>query len=469
MRRLDPIKLSFAASGTATGVISNGVSYFLLIYYSQVLGLNPEWAGLAMMIALLVDAVSDPLVGRWSDRLQSRWGRRHPFLFVCVLPVGLVYFALWHPPELGQLGLFVYLLVFIVLLRLSTTLHSVPFNALLPELTDDYDRRTSLMNWSYSAAWFFGTLIAVVMYAYWLADDPGSAPGSGALRREGYAEAGWVTAAIASLAMGYAAWRTWGYRNHLHAPAPAAETMSQFWRQAWVTLNDRNFLVLALSGLFSAIASGTSTALWAYMQPYFWGFDSEQTSALLFSQLFSPVLAFVLLPWVSRGRDKRQVMITLSAASLVVGSGPVLAWLMGWFPADPELTYTIVLLAGVCQVMLIVMTGVVFASMLADLVEARALVTGRREEGLLLSVVSFVSKVATGAGVWVGGLILAIIDFPSNTLSSAVADQIAFDLGLWYGPVLAVFYLLAIVALLAFRLDRIAHEANIAALNAAKE
>jgi len=65
------IKLSFAASGTASGLIGNGLSYFLLLYYSQVLGLDPALAGLAMMLSLIVDAVSDPLIGRGSDRLNT--------------------------------------------------------------------------------------------------------------------------------------------------------------------------------------------------------------------------------------------------------------------------------------------------------------------------------------------------------------------------------------------------------------
>ncbi|MCY3640845.1 MAG: MFS transporter, partial [Gammaproteobacteria bacterium] len=74
-------RASFAASGIAGGLVANGVSFFLLIYYSQVLGLDPALAGLAMMVSLAFDAVTDPLVGHWSDRLRHRLGRRHPFLF----------------------------------------------------------------------------------------------------------------------------------------------------------------------------------------------------------------------------------------------------------------------------------------------------------------------------------------------------------------------------------------------------
>ena len=158
-------RFGFAASGTASGLVTNGIAYFLLLYYSQVLGLDAALAGLAMMLSLIVDAISDPLVGRWSDRLQHRLGRRHPFLYVSIIPISLAYYFIWAPPDLGQTGLFFYLLGLAITLRFAVTLHVVPFNALLPELTKDYDERTQLMNFSYSGAWFFGTIMAVLMYA----------------------------------------------------------------------------------------------------------------------------------------------------------------------------------------------------------------------------------------------------------------------------------------------------------------
>ena len=95
-------RLGFAASGTASGLVSNGISYFLLLYYSQVLGLDAALAGLAMMLSLVVDEISDPLVGRWSDRLRHRLGRRHPFLYVSILPVAFAYYFIWAPPEMDK-------------------------------------------------------------------------------------------------------------------------------------------------------------------------------------------------------------------------------------------------------------------------------------------------------------------------------------------------------------------------------
>ena len=81
-RRKVPIrtKLLFAfgtlqeATVTAGGIVT-------MLFYNQVLGVSPALAGLAYLIVSIVDAVADPVVGLWSDRFQSRWGRRHPFMF----------------------------------------------------------------------------------------------------------------------------------------------------------------------------------------------------------------------------------------------------------------------------------------------------------------------------------------------------------------------------------------------------
>jgi GPH family glycoside/pentoside/hexuronide:cation symporter len=112
-------RVAMAGAGMAGGIIDNGISYFLLIYYSQVLGLSPSLAGGALGLALLFDAVSDPLVGAWSDRLRSRLGRRHPFMVASLIPAGLLYYLLWTPPmdASDQGSLFAYLLVVAVLLR----------------------------------------------------------------------------------------------------------------------------------------------------------------------------------------------------------------------------------------------------------------------------------------------------------------------------------------------------------------
>nr|MCS5638041.1 MFS transporter [Myxococcota bacterium] len=79
-------KLYYGFGSVAYGVKDNGFSYMLLLYYNQVLGLPASWVGAGLMLALIVDAFSDPLVGYLSDNLHSKWGRRHPFMYAAALP-----------------------------------------------------------------------------------------------------------------------------------------------------------------------------------------------------------------------------------------------------------------------------------------------------------------------------------------------------------------------------------------------
>ncbi len=93
-----PIKTAYGFGSVATGITETGFNYFLLIFYSQVMGVDSRLVSLAVTIALLFDAFSDPIVGYWSDNLRSRWGRRHPFMYGAALPVALSYLLLWNPP-----------------------------------------------------------------------------------------------------------------------------------------------------------------------------------------------------------------------------------------------------------------------------------------------------------------------------------------------------------------------------------
>lgn len=101
MRHVAPLsQLAFASSGVPTsGIISNGIGYFLLFFYSQVIGLSPTLAGLALAIALAFDALSDPLVGYLSDNWVSKLGRRHPFVYASILPMTALYVMVWFPPS----------------------------------------------------------------------------------------------------------------------------------------------------------------------------------------------------------------------------------------------------------------------------------------------------------------------------------------------------------------------------------
>ena len=140
-------KLTYGFGAVAYGIKDNGFAYFLLLFYGTVVGLEPALAGTALLIALVFDSLSDPVVGYWSDNTRSRWGRRHPFMYAAAIPVALCYSLLWQPPDWSDGALFLYLVVLAILIRTLITFYETPSSALMPELTADYDERTTIQAW----------------------------------------------------------------------------------------------------------------------------------------------------------------------------------------------------------------------------------------------------------------------------------------------------------------------------------
>ena len=128
----------------------NGFSYFLAFFYAQVVGLPAETVGLAIMLALVIDAFIDPIVGQLSDNTRSRWGRRHPWMYAARHPGGgLLPPALEPADGLGaKPALVAYLVAVAVLIRSFISCYEIPSAALAAELTTEYDERTRLLELS---------------------------------------------------------------------------------------------------------------------------------------------------------------------------------------------------------------------------------------------------------------------------------------------------------------------------------
>ena len=133
-----------------------------MLFYNQVLGVSPGLCGTVFLIASIVDAISDPLVGAWSDRFRSRWGRRHPFMLFSVAPLTLGFYLMYAPPDgLSELQYFWWFLGTMTILRLGKTFYAIPHDALGAELTDDYHERTSVFGYNSVIGMSSGILLTV--------------------------------------------------------------------------------------------------------------------------------------------------------------------------------------------------------------------------------------------------------------------------------------------------------------------
>ena len=164
-------KLFYGLGSVSFGVKDNGFQTILLLFYNQVVHLPGALVGAALAIALMIDAFVDPVVGYLSDNLRTRWGRRHPLMYGAALPVAVSYLLLWNPPNWSQSGLFVYLVVVAIFVRTLITFYEIPSSALAPELTQDYDQRTSFFGYRLFFAWYGGMIMYVLAFRVFLTPD----------------------------------------------------------------------------------------------------------------------------------------------------------------------------------------------------------------------------------------------------------------------------------------------------------
>ena len=142
-------KFSFGLGGGVNAIKTDFFVWYLGAYYLTVLGLNPLLTGFALLTALVIDAISDPLIGTFSDRIRSKFGRRHLLMAFSLFPISLSYLMLFLPePDWAenQIFLIMWLLIFEVLTRFSVTLFDIPHRALAAEIPESYEDKASVMS-----------------------------------------------------------------------------------------------------------------------------------------------------------------------------------------------------------------------------------------------------------------------------------------------------------------------------------
>jgi Na+/melibiose symporter-like transporter len=449
----------FGSGGAGYGVLYNA-HYFVLIYYSQVLGLDPVLAGLAMGLSLVFDAITDPLVGYLSDSTRSRWGRRHPWLYGSILPMGASFYFLWHPPGfvVGDTLLFAWLVVCNVSMRTALTMFLVPAYAIVAELTSDYDERTRLLTGFHVLYSVFANGMSVLMYAVWLV--PTEEISDGVMNRQGYQDAGlFCTVLIVVFVLIFAL----GLRRFIprlrqyqvdESPSPR-----QFFRQVTDVFRSASARVIVVGGVLYYAGVGTYVALWVYIYSYFWEFTTEQVSIIVIPMaLAALILPSAMARWAAR-REKKTVAITGLLGAMAINVVPISLRLLGFFPENgSEALFWIMLVAGFFETCLFLVFDICWRSMIADLTEQTELETGRRNEGVISSAITFSTKCADALGTLIAGVLLSLIAFPTETAVGDVPPDIIAKLGLIYGPVVFLIWMGVILSISRYRISRSRHQ-----------
>lgn len=454
--------------GAIPDTVKNWVfNTFALLFYNQILGVDPFMVSVALAVAIVFDAVTDPLVASLSDNLHTPWGRRHPLMLIASLPLGLCLYAVFVPPSgLGPDALFWWLLTFTVLTRGFMTLFFIPWAAIAAELSDDYHERTSVMAWRYAVGWSIAVAFPVLVYTFFMAATPEHPVGQ--LDPAGYPAMALSAGLLLSggaLVTTLATWKEIPYLRR-HSAAPPRFSVLQTVRELRDALANPQFALIFVILLLSGAITGTTTNIGIYMTTFFWGFTGEQLRWFALSAV-GAVAAFPLVAAIQRRWDKKTILLVCAVLLVLDGITLVLLRFLHVLPdnGDPMLL-VILVAAGVVSASILVVQGVIGASIVADLADEHELRTGARQEGMFFAAVSFSGKAVSGVGTLMGGLILSLIDFPTNVAPAAVPADRIFQLGLVVGVLLPMLHFIPISLIPRYRITRARHAEIRAALEA---
>ena len=453
------IKVSYGVGQAAEGIKNAAFNVFVFFYYTQVLGLPTVYTGIAIGIALAVDSITDPLIGSLSDNWQGSNGRRHPFLYVSILPLGLFFIGLFNPPELQEFTLFLWLTVFSVGTRAMMTLYYVPHVSLGAELSEDFNERTEVVAYRYFFSYVGGILTYIIGFVVYFPDTQ--------FNVEAYAPFGLTLSLLMMASILITALGTKRRIPHLPASRINRERVSilrvlhKTLLEIRSALTNRSFRWLFAGVLIVFAMVGVDNALNLHMNTYFW---ELQGGGNLFFFAATPVGALIgtaLASPLTRWFDKKPSVIIGTLCWALCQVIPVVLRLLGWFPENgtSELLYSLIVIKFI-QGLGVVQALIAFNSMVADVVDEHELITGLRQEGIFFSSVSFSNKMTSGIGTVAAGFALALIDWPTGAAVQTAADiapeTIAW-LGLIYGPIVSGFALVSAYCYSKYGLNRQRH------------
>ena len=461
-------KLSYGVGQLSDGVKQSAFGTFLFFYYNQVLGLSGSLAGMAALLALLVDAITDPMVGQASDGFKSRWGRRHPFMLAGAIPFGIAMVALFSPPDgLSQMQLFSWMLGGAVAVRLMLTLFFVPHLSLGAELVRDYHGRTSLIGYRVFFTYAGVLLTSVIGFAIFF--PPTAEFSNGMLNGESYPRFGLFCAVMATSAMLLCVFGTRKTIPQLITPDrnPRSGSVWLAFINVFRTLKLPSFRILFISVLLFATLAGVVQTLLVYVATYVFEFKPEQLAGLASSVVVGILFASPVAQALSRRFDKKPALAICAIVGGAFAFSPQVLYFGGLLDGMSVVSKFAFVFSvnGISQVFFIAYV-ILLDSMLSDVIDEHELHSQRREEGLFFAARSFATKASFGLGSFFAGIGLDIIRFPTGATPESVPDAAVLKLAILSGPLMFVLFTATVLVTRLYPLSAPRHREIIAIIEA---
>jgi GPH family glycoside/pentoside/hexuronide:cation symporter len=448
-------KLAYGSGDWGMASFNTLRQIFYIIFLVDVVGLDATLASYGMFVGIIWDAINDPLVGALSDRVRSRWGRRRPFLLLFAIPFGLAFLIMWWaPPWQSQIALLIHVTLAFMISDTLQTLIIVPFLSLTPELTEDYDERTSLSSYR-----MFFNLIASIVTAMAAPEIQDAMISAGFTSQQGYLVTAALfggMAAVPFLLMFFVVRERKDYQTPLVERPSIKEIVRTLWANVpyrfaalFYMLNWITFDLIALMLPFFLvywIADGNLLA-----KANLFGIQLALESAVLGLLLIVALFALPLWIWVSRRFDKRSAYIVGMLFWVVVQLG-----IYSLPKGEINLVLIMAVLAGISVSTAHVMPEAIFP----DVVEWDELHTRKRHEGLYYGSKNFLRKLASAFATALALQVLGWFGYTSAPIDATQFSQAPRALQairFLTGPVGALLLLASVVSAWFYPLSRERH------------
>lgn len=443
-------KLSFGLGGGVNAIKTDFFVWYLGAYYLTVLGLNPILTGSALLLALFVDAVSDPVIGTFSDRINSKFGRRHILMGLSLVPISITYFMLFIPDKNWSEGsLFFWLFSFTILTRFSVTLFDIPHRALAAEIPNTYEEKANIMSMREGFQSIIALSHSFIILPYINID----------------VDENWINVGLVGSVMMFifGLVSVFGTRSLIPdlykwpVDFKKKNTFREIKEQLSFVYSNKTIILFLLGSITIQLAWGLANSLTFLTQTQFWGLDTLQIQEFIKIYFLSTLLSWFLVPKLVQTFEKRTILISSLFMIGIFQAVPFISYKLGYAPSfgSDSLVYFLsifIFITGTFS-LISLMTR---ESMVPDMIDQVQKESNLRQDGAISSLTSFCAKCMTGLGQFFSMFVLWLISFPKGSVEATLQQKEM--LALFQGPMIMILFLIPIFIFAGYKIDREKHK-----------
>ena len=421
------VKLGYGVADFGGNLFFTATAFVLLNYLTDTVGLAASLAGIALMVGRMWDAFYDPIIGYLSDRTKPKMGRRRPFMFGGAIPLCIAMIIMFTNPSLvigsgiSQAVLFVYVMIVYIILCTAYSTVNIPYSSLSPELTNDYNERTSLNGYRFAFA-AVGTLLGAGLALPIVAMAPNKS-------------LGFVLMGIIFGAVLLVSTLTTVFSVRESAEVKPAISMG-FWKTYTEVFKNKPYIFILLANILHIVAITIASAIVIYYFKYILGAEGATTWAMLI--LIGVAMIFIPVSVVMSKKTSKKLVY--GAGFIIMAVGLMVLFFFGQLLG---LTFNLLMM-----VFLGVGMGFLYAvpySIVADAIEYDYLRTGERREGAFFGIWLWGEKLGQALAVFLMGVTLEAMGYVANVMPQTASAQLSIRLFL--GPISATIFVLAAIIL----------------------